>query len=59
MFIFCEGLMIFKVITFNNRMTSNNIELQNIIYPRISPYTWDMIGYIGGLVALFYYNKTE
>jgi len=50
--------MIFKVITFNNRMTSNNIELQNIIYPRISPYTWDMIGYIGGLVALFYYNKT-
>ena len=35
----------------------NNIELQDIIYPRVCPYIWDIIGYGGGLVAIFYYNK--
>ena len=35
----------------------NNIELYKIIYPRLSPYIWDIIGYGGGLVAIFYYDK--
>jgi hypothetical protein len=35
----------------------NNIELNNIIYPRLSPYIWDIVGYCGGLVVIFYYNK--
>ena len=35
----------------------NNIELHKIIYPRLSPYIWDIIGYGGGLVAIFYYDK--
>jgi hypothetical protein len=35
----------------------NNIELQEIIYPRLPPYIWDIIGYGGGLVAIFYYDK--
>jgi len=35
----------------------NNIELNKIIYPRLSPYVWDVIGYSGGLVAIFYYDK--
>jgi hypothetical protein len=35
----------------------NNVELKNIIDIRIPPYLWDLIGYGGGLVAIFYYNK--
>lgn len=35
----------------------NNIELNKIIYPRLPPYIWDIVGYGGGLVAIFYYNK--
>jgi len=35
----------------------NNIKLQNIIYPRLPPYIWDIVGYSGGLVAIFYYDK--
>ena len=35
----------------------NNIKLQNIIYPRLPPYLWDIVGYGGGLVAIFYYHK--
>ena len=35
----------------------NNIKLQNIIYPRLPPYIWDIVGYGGGLVAIFYYDK--
>jgi hypothetical protein len=35
----------------------NNIKLQDIIYPRVCPYIWDIVGYGGGLVAIFYYNK--
>jgi hypothetical protein len=35
----------------------SNIELHHIIYPRLPPYTWDIIGYSGGLVAIFYYDK--
>jgi hypothetical protein len=37
---------------------SNNIELRKILSPRIPPYLWDIIGYGGGLVAIFYYDKT-
>jgi hypothetical protein len=37
---------------------SNNIELQKILSPRLPPYLWDIIGYGGGLVAIFYYDKT-
>jgi len=36
----------------------NNIELENIISPRLPPYIWDIIGYGGGLIAIFYYDKT-
>ena len=39
------------------RINHNNIELNKIIYPRLCPYVWDVIGYSGGLVAIFYYNK--
>jgi hypothetical protein len=39
------------------RSIPNNIELNKIIYPRLSPYVWDVIGYSGGLVAIFYYDK--
>jgi len=35
----------------------NNIELNKIIHPRLTPYVWDIIGYSGGLVAIFYYDK--
>ena len=35
----------------------NNIELNKIIYPRIPPYLWDTVGYGGGLVAVFNYDK--
>jgi hypothetical protein len=37
---------------------SNNIELQKILSPRLPPYLWDIIGYGGGLVAIFYYDKS-
>lgn len=39
------------------RVIANNIELKNIIYPRCPPYVWDIIGYSGGLIAIFYYDK--
>lgn len=35
----------------------NNIGLQQIITPRLSPYLWDIFGYCGGLITIFYYNK--
>jgi len=35
----------------------NNIELKDIIYARLPPYIWDIIGYGGGLIAIFYYDK--
>ena len=35
----------------------NNTELQQIIYPRIPPYLWDILGYGAGLIAIFYYDK--
>ena len=35
----------------------NNIELKDILYTRLPPYVWDIIGYGGGLVAIFYYDK--
>ncbi len=40
------------------RSIPNNIELNKIIHPRLCPYVWDVIGYSGGLVAIFYYNRT-
>ena len=36
---------------------SNNIELQQILSPRLPPYLWDIVGYCGGLITIFYYNK--
>lgn len=33
---------------------SNNTELHEIIYKRVPPYFWDIIGYGGGLIAIFY-----
>lgn len=35
----------------------NNIELKDILYIRLPPYVWDIIGYGGGLVVIFYYDK--
>ena len=40
-----------------SHIIANNIELKKIIYPRLSPYIWDIIGYGGGLVAIFYYDN--
>jgi hypothetical protein len=40
-----------------SRNISNNIELNQIIHKRIPPYLWDIIGYFGGLIAIFYYDK--
>lgn len=37
----------------------NNIELSKILKPRITPYLWDIVGYIGGLVTIFYYDKVR
>jgi hypothetical protein len=37
--------------------TSNTIDLQTIIHKRVPPYLWDIIGYGGGLIAIFYYDK--
>lgn len=31
--------------------------ITSIIYPRCSPYIWDITGYFGGITAIFYYNK--
>ena len=36
---------------------NSNITLEEIIYKRIPPYTWDIFGYTGGLITIFYYNK--
>jgi hypothetical protein len=33
------------------------MSIESIIYPRCSPYIWDIIGYIGGVTAIFYYDK--
>jgi len=33
------------------------MELQTILTKRCPPYLWDIAGYAGGLIALFYYNK--
>lgn len=42
-------------------MTSVNInkncELNKFIYLRIPPFIWNIIGYIGGLITVFYFNK--
>jgi hypothetical protein len=39
------------------QIITNNIELQCIVYPRLPPYIWDIIGYSGGLVVAFYYDR--
>jgi len=36
---------------------NDNPELKDILYPRLPPHFWDVIGYGGGLIAIFYYNK--
>lgn len=42
-------------------MTTNNnsnvMELRKILSPRMPPYLWDILGYYGGLITIFYYNK--
>ena len=42
-------------------MTTNNnsnvIHLRNILSPRMPPYLWDIVGYCGGLITIFHYNK--
>lgn len=42
-------------------MTTNNnsnvIQLRNILSPRMPPYLWDIVGYCGGLITIFHYNK--
>ena len=40
-----------------NNQDNSNITLEQIIYKRIPPYTWDIFGYTGGLITIFYYNK--
>lgn len=35
----------------------NNIELRKILSPRLPPYIWDIVGYFGGLITIFHYNK--
>ena len=35
------------------------MEIKNIIEPRIPPYIWDILGYIGGLLCLLYFNHFE
>ena len=35
-----------------------NAKLGDIIEPRLSPYVWDIMGYGGGLITIFYYDKT-
>ena len=37
--------------------TSNHITLEQIIHKRVPPYIWDIFGYTGGLITIFYYNK--
>jgi hypothetical protein len=36
---------------------SNDIELRKILSPRMPPYLWDIVGYCGGLITIFHYNK--
>jgi hypothetical protein len=41
----------------NIQYMSNHITLEQIIHKRIPPYCWDITGYTGGLITIFYYNK--
>jgi hypothetical protein len=36
-----------------------NIELNTFIYPRFSPYIWDIIGCIGAIITFFNYNNNK
>ncbi len=36
---------------------NSRIKLKDIVYPRLSPYVWDFLGYGGGFIVIFYYNK--
>jgi hypothetical protein len=33
------------------------MNIETFLHSRVSPYLWDIFGYTGGLVAIFYYNK--
>jgi len=55
---------IFNPLVANNE-NSTELELEKeikllheIIYPRIPPYLWECVAYIGGLITIFYYNRT-
>jgi len=36
---------------------SDTVRFEDLLKPRIPPNVWDIIGYGGGLIAIFYYNK--
>jgi hypothetical protein len=36
---------------------NNKIKLDEILQPRFPPFIWDLFGYIGGFIAVVYYNQ--